>query len=357
MITTAEEPKIFEEITISSETPIKISFENMDNSGLGILLVCDQDNRLIGVVTDGDIRRYLLKNESLSAPVSKLMNQKYFSLPIEKKNSAHEIIKNKKIDHIPIIDNKGHVVDLVTALDFVKTKRKSFDNPVVIMAGGKGTRLSPLTKIIPKPLMPIGEKTMIEMIMDNFMKSGFHDIRIIVNYKKELIKSYFNENKISQHVRFIEENEYLGTAGGLCLLQENIDRTFVLTNCDILAEMDYELMLNWHLEHKADITILGVRKKVAVPYGVIKLDPDNFVNYIDEKPNFSIMIMSGIYVLEPSVFEFVSDKCPLGMDELIKKIITSGGKVTCYPIDNGWVDIGQIEGYKKMLSRFGLFND
>lgn len=353
------EPKIerLEKATVVTETTIRDGLSNLDASGLGILLVSDSEKSLVGVVTDGDIRRYLLRNGSLDAPISEIMNEDFFSLPFSKRRLAVEVLQKKGIDQIPILDEDGRAVDLVTVLDFVKVQKRSFDNPVVIIAGGQGTRLLPLTKIIPKPLVPIGDKTIIEMIMDKFRKNGFHDFRIIVNYKKELIKSYFCENKIDKASQFIEEDEFLGTAGGLRLLSDSIDGTFMVSNCDVIADLDYERMLGWHREHGADMTVLGVRKEVSVPYGVIKLDSENYVTDIDEKPIFSLMIISGIYVLEPSVFEFVAGDGPLGMDDLIKRIIASRGKISCFPIENGWSDIGQIEEYKQMLNSLGIFRE
>jgi hypothetical protein len=276
-------------VIVSVDTSISNALQVLDSAGIGILLICGSERRLLGVVTDGDVRRYLLRNHSLDVPISRIMNQNFISLQENEEHTALNLLKKSKIEHIPILDIQGRVVDLVTALDFVKTENQSYDNLVVIMAGGKGNRLSPLTKIIPKPLIPVGDQTMIEMIIENFRDNGFSDFRIIVNYKKELIKSYFEENNISQDVTFIEEKEYLGTAGSLSLLKGIVDKTFILSNCDITAKLDYGLMLDWHKEHNADLTILGVRKRVDIPYGVINTNAESYVTSLDEKPYYTFM--------------------------------------------------------------------
>ena len=342
----------FNKTIIPVDMSIGDALQILDDAGLGILLICSPDRQLLGVLTDGDIRRYLLRNHNLDVPVSSIMNQDFRSLEENEKHKAYDLLRKSKMNHIPILDNQGRIVDLITSLDFVKAEDRSFDNQVVIIAGGKGDRLLPLTKIIPKPLIPVGDQTMIEMVLENFRSSGFSDFFIIVNYKKQLIKSYFEENKLSQDVTFIDETEYLGTAGGLNLLKGIIDRTFILSNCDVMAKIDYGLMLDWHREHEADLTILGVRKKVNVPYGVISIDADNYVTSLDEKPFYTFMIISGIYIFEPSVLECVPENSFYGMDKLISDVIVSAKKVTCYPIENGWFDIGQFEEYKKVLKHF-----
>lgn len=354
MIKEADRLKRIEGIIVPPDTSVAESLERMDRSGIGILLICAPEKKLVGVLTDGDVRRYLLHNRSLNAPVSDLMNRNFISVPEAEKDTTHHLLEKSKINHVPILDIQGRIVDLVTALDFIKKENHFYDNPVIIMAGGKGDRLSPLTKIIPKPLIPVGDQTMIELIMDNFRNNSFHNFYIIVNYKKELIKAYFEENNLSKKVAFIEEQEYLGTAGGLSLIKGLFNKTIILSNCDIIAKLDYSLMLDWHKDHDADLTILGVRRKIDVPYGIIKTNSDNnYVTSIDEKPNFSFMIISGIYLLEPSLIDSIPDNNTLGMDNFIEQTIASGKKVTCYPTENGWFDIGQFDEYKNLLKHFG----
>ena len=189
-------------VIASANTSIYDALGILDDSGKGILLICDPGKRILGVLTDGDIRRYILHNDSLKIPVSNLMNKQFVTVHESERHTARNLMKKHKIGHVPVVDTNGRVVDLITTLDFVKPESQSYDIPVVIMAGGKGNRLSPLTKIIPKPLIPVGDQTMIEMVMKNFQDNGFGRFFIIVNYKKELIKSYFHENNLLQNVTF-----------------------------------------------------------------------------------------------------------------------------------------------------------
>ena len=326
----------------------------LDATGVGMILVCDELRHLLGVLTDGDVRRFLLRNKTLDSSVNEIMNTKFTSLCESAKEQAQHILKNSKFNHMAITDNEGRLVDLVTSLDLLKNTEKSYDNAVVIMAGGKGTRLSPLSQIIPKPLFPAGDKVIIELIIENFRNGGFTNFRIIVNYKKELIKSYFCENNLIDGIWFVEEEAYLGTAGGLALLKEEVRKPIIVTNCDIVAKADYGLMLDWHKEHHAAITILGVRKKTEVAYGVINVNEDNYVISIEEKPNLRYIIMSGIYILEPQVLGLIESGSVCQMDDLINRCIKSGGRVACYPIENGWFDIGQFDGYRILLKELGI---
>lgn len=347
---------ILEKIIIDQYTPFIEALKKLDDGGQQILLVVDKDKRLRGVLTDGDFRRHILKNQSLNIPVKEIMNTGFLALSQHEKSKAQEILKSRPINHVPIVDDQENIVDLVTSLDFIRGKTKEYDLPVVIMAGGKGTRLSPLTKIIPKPLMPVGDQTMLEAILENFESNGFKKFYVIVNHKKELIKSYFIENSVPHQVRFIEEEEFLGTAGGLYMLKDTLESTFVLSNCDIIAKLNYGSMLDWHFEHQADLTIVGVRKRVDIPYGVINVNQENYVISIAEKPYYNFMIISGVYVLEPSLFKIIPDNKFYAMDQLIEDCLGAGKKVTCYPLEDGWFDMGQFEEYKGLLKQFGIFN-
>lgn len=355
MINKKEKTFRLEEIMISADLSVSRALQQLDKTGKGILVICSKNGHIEGLLTDGDIRRYLLSNQSLNVSVSKLMNMNFVSLREEERANAKNLLKTKQIEHIPIVDDSGRIIDLITTTALIKEEMQSYDNSVVIMAGGKGERLSPLTKIIPKPLIPLGDKTMIEMIIDNFHNNGFLDFKIIVNYKKELIKAYFEENKINYdyNITFIEENKYMGTVGGLSLLNGMIDNTFILSNCDILAKPDYGFMLEWHKKHRAALTLLGIRKKVNVPYGVIQANSENYVTHIDEKPDYTFMIISGIYIMEPLVLDSIPENSFFDMDALLKTLISNGQKVTCYPLENGWFDIGQIEEYKNLLRQYG----
>ncbi len=340
-------------IMVPEETSLREGLLLLNETGLQILLVVDGEDRLIGVLTDGDVRRALLRDTSLDVPVSRIMNRSFSTLGQDQTHLAHDLIRRGKFNHVPILDTAGRVADMVVGSAAAGEPEKR-DIPVVVMAGGMGTRLSPLTRIVPKPLMPVGEQTMLEKIMDTFATHGFRDFRVIVNHKKDLIKSYFAEAGSPYKLTFLDEESPLGTAGGLTLLKGRVSGTFILTNCDIVAELQYSSLLDWHHEHGAHLTVLGVRKRVDIPYGVIKVDASSFVTEIEEKPFYNHVIVSGVYVVDPVVLELIPEGQPLGMDGLIRMLIERSMRVTCYPIETGWFDMGQFEEYRNLLKHFGV---
>jgi dTDP-glucose pyrophosphorylase len=345
---------LFERLLIPEDMLLRDVLVRLDETGLQLLLITSDNRRLIGVLTDGDIRRSLLKRMSIDIPVSQVMNRHFTALTCDEISHAETLLSTKEFNSVPIVDTDGRVINLMMKPITHKVGETPFiDMPVVIMAGGKGTRLSPLSNIVPKPLMPVGDQTMIEKIMDTFSTHGFRDFKVIVNFKREMIKSYFAETEKKYAIEFIDEHEFLGTAGGLRLLSQVVDGPFALTNCDIVAELSYKGLLDWHLEHKAHLTVVGVRKRVDIPYGVIKIDENYCVDSIDEKPFFNYLIVSGVYIVDPVVTDMIPDDGPLDMDVLIRRLIEKKMKVTCYPIEKGWYDIGQFDEYRKLLKHFG----
>jgi len=350
------DPALLERTMVGEGLSLREALERLVETGLQILLVTDGGGCLAGVLTDGDIRRALLGNLSLDVPVGRIMNRKCVTLSRAESSRALELIRHNQFNHVPIVDEAGRVVDLVLGSISRLGTAPVRDMPVVIMAGGKGTRLSPLTRIVPKPLMPVGEQTMLEKIMDTFGTQGFHEFKIIVNYKRELIKSYFTETGSPYAVEFLDEESFLGTAGGLRLLRGVVNGPFILSNCDIVAELNYSGLLAWHREHKAHLTILGVRKRMDIPYGVIRMDAGSYVNTIDEKPSYEYLIVSGVYVVDPVVLDLIPDDGPMDMDGLIRLLLERKMQVTCYPIETGWFDMGQFDEYRELLKHFGGLN-
>jgi dTDP-glucose pyrophosphorylase len=328
----------------------------LNETGLQIILVVDTKGHLLGLLTDGDVRRALLRNLSLKVEISEIMNRNYTALSNNQDYMSSDLVLSGRFNHLPILDSDGKIVDLLIGLRAPHQHLIHNNIPVVIMAGGQGSRLSPLTRILPKPLIPVGDMTMLEKIMENFSAQGFRKFKAIVNYKRDLIKSYFNETGSPYSVEFIDENSPSGTAGGLILLKDLVKGIFILSNCDIIAELQYSGMIDWHLQHNAHLTILGVRKRTEIPYGVIKINEDSYITDIEEKPYYDHLIVSGIYVVDSSVIDIIPKDKPLGMDQLIKILIESGMKVTCYPIEKGWFDMGQFEEYRKLLRHFDEFN-
>jgi NDP-sugar pyrophosphorylase family protein len=271
------------------------------------------------------------------------------------RKKAKALMQQHVIERIPVINKDGAVVDVILWLDYLKTESEGYDSktplqtPVVIMAGGKGTRLDPFTKILPKPLIPLGEKPIIEHIMDRFYRYGFYKFIVIINYKKEIIKMYFGENSLPYTVEFVEEPEYYGTAGGAYLLKKKLDETFIVTNCDTILDGNYLDFLNWHKEKQNILTIIGAHKEVTVPYGVLYME-DGCFRDINEKPKFDLFINTGTYIFEPEVLECIQEGEHLDMDRLLDRVkgMYQDG-VGVYPHWDGWFDIGQWDEYKKSL--------
>jgi NDP-sugar pyrophosphorylase family protein len=276
------------------------------------------------------------------------------------RSKALKMMDMYSIRHIPIINDNGELVDLILWSDFLENGDISYpikDIPVVIMAGGKGTRLDPFTKILPKPLIPIGEKPIIEIVMDCFRKYGFNKFILTLNYKAEMIKIYLADNP-KYEIQFIEENNFLGTAGALCLpeVKCKLDRTFIVSNCDIIINIDFNHFLEYHKNNRNKATILGVIKYIKVPYGVLKIKGNNLDDFA-EKPEYNILANSGIYVLEPEVLDLVSENQLINMPDLLMLAIKKGLKVGVYPINSPWFDIGEWEEYKEAADYIKKYTD
>lgn len=350
-------------LLISPHSTVKESIQRLNETGRKILFITDARDRLLGTLSDGDIRRGIIAGAALTAPVECVMRKEFISLTTTTRDLSQEarrLMQQHVIEHIPIIDKDGMIVDVILWIDILTeekptaaSKTISMDNPVVIMAGGKGTRLDPFTKILPKPLIPIGDKPIIENIMHRYYENGFSRFILIVNYKKEMIKAYFGEKTLPYDITFVEEDEFYGTAGGMFLLRNVIKQTFIVTNCDTILEGNYLDSFKWHKDHNHIMTIIGSHKEIIVPYGVLCMT-NGALDKIDEKPKLDLFINTGTYLFEPSVFEFIKDRQHLDMDKLIQELMTlNKDQVGVYPHWGGWFDIGQWDEYRKSLKELG----
>ncbi len=339
-------------ILIDPRLTIKKAIEYLNKTAAQILIAVGKEGIIKGVITDGDIRRAILKGISLDSPVEKIMNRnpKYVMEGEYTTDEVVEMFKKYGIKRIPVVDKDKRVVDVLFIEDFIQVERKEKENHVIIMAGGKGTRLLPLTKILPKPLMPVGDKTFIELIMENFHKQGFSKFVIVVNYKKEIIKSYLKERNLPYEITFVDEEKPLGTAGGLRLVYEAVDLKdpVILTNCDILIEVDYEKVLKYHVEKNADMTLIAKLENIDVPYGVVEVDGAELVR-ITEKPSVDILINTGIYVFNKKLFQLIEKDTYLDMNDYIYKLKENGYKIVVFPYHGKYVDIGEWKGYREFL--------
>lgn len=326
--------------------------KQMNSNSMQILLIVDESKTLLGVVTDGDVRRALIENINFSSPIREIMNSNptILTFPIEKKK-ALKTMKKLGIRHLPVVDNENKVSGLILWKDlFINgdipiNKKKNF---IVIMAGGKGTRLDLFTKILPKPLIPIGEKPIIEHIIDKFYLYGFDNFLISLNYKADMIKTYFSDNHHNYAISYVQESDYLGTAGALSLCSNIIDDTFIVSNCDVIVDCNLDQLFNYHKKNSNHATILGSVQNVKIPYGVLHSDCQNLENIV-EKPEYNFLINTGIYVLEPELIKLLPHNQPMDMPSLLLRAKEKGFKVQIFPMTCSWFDVGQWNEYKKAL--------
>lgn len=350
-------------LLIPTDITIKQAMQKLSETQERILFVVDKKDKLLGTITDGDIRRGLINGIGFDNNVESLMHKDFIYISTKIKdieNRAKQLMLDTKIEQIPVLNENGEIVNVILWTDILmekedtKTKRL-YQNHVVIMAGGKGTRLDPFTKILPKPLIPIGNKPVIELIMERFYKYGFHKFIYTLNYKKEYLKLYLKESSFPYVIDWVEEDDFLGTAGGISLLKDKVKDTFFVINCDSLLDVDFEEILGWHKEHNAAITIIGCHNEVKIPFGVLKLS-NGRLEKIVEKPVHDVIINTGAYVMEPQIISFIPDGKPIDMNKLIE-LVAEKEKVSVYPISTGWFDIGQWEEYKKSIEKLQEIED
>lgn len=341
------------EFIVTERATVKEAMEKMDKNARKIIYVT-QDDELIGSLSDGDVRRYILKDQSIQNAVTGAMNSNpVYILKSESSNSA-KIMEEKKIDSIPEL-NEDHTVRNIMFKSSELVQGKKITPPVVIMAGGKGTRLYPYTKILPKPLIPIGDTPIMERIIDKFHHYGCSNFLISVNYKKNMIKSYFSEEERAYQLTFVEEDKPLGTGGSLSLMRNQLKETFFVSNCDILVDTDYTAVMEFHQENKNDITFVASLKNTQIPYGVLKLDKDGLLESTVEKPEYSHLINTGMYLMEPTILDFVPDNEFADLPDVIMKAKNAGFKVGVFPVsEKSWLDMGQIKEMENMIESLGV---
>lgn len=338
---------------ISPDDSIRTAIRQLDETAKKILVVV-RNGRLAGVITDGDIRRWILKNQDLSMAVSRIMNTSPIVITQSESTRALNIMRDKKIEGLPLVNERREVIDILFWNELTASEeRKPADKkvPVVIMAGGKGSRLYPYTKIIPKPLIPIGDTPIVERIMNQMIAYGFTEFYLTVNYKKELIKAYFNDDD-RYHLTFVEENEPLGTAGSLTLLKDKITDSFFVSNCDILVDINYEKLLDHHIKNGNQITVVTAMKNYKVPYGVVSLDQEGRIQALNEKPEYEFLVSTGLYLLEKDILTCLPDKVPFDMPDLIRLCLQNGYIAGAYPVmDSTWLDMGEFSEMRIMAER------
>ncbi|MBF0628610.1 MAG: nucleotidyltransferase family protein [Magnetococcales bacterium] len=333
-------------IMIRPELPLLETIRVIDKGGVRLALVTDDAGRLLGVVTDGDVRRALLKRVDMKEPVMNIMNATpSYARASESRERLLSMMHAKKIEHLPILDEAGCVMGLETLYNL--SAPPSRENWVVLMAGGLGSRLSPLTDMVPKPLLKVGSKPILEVILESFISHGFYRFFLSVNYRREMIKEYFGDGSAwGVEIVYLEENGRLGTAGSLSLFPERPREPFFVMNGDLLTRINFQHVLNFHLEHQSRATLCVRKVEQTVPYGVVRLDAHRLVN-IEEKPIQEYFVNAGIYLLDPGVLPLIPKGQYFDMPTLFQSIIKQGETTAAFPFLDYWMDIGRMGDFRQ----------
>lgn len=340
--------------TITLDSTIYDAFKIRAGAGVSLVVV-DKELKLLGTLSDGDLRKAILTKNNLSDNISKIFNPDPIYVDEDKysKKLVQEELLNNKIDMIPVVDTDRKLKDIIYLKDFLSDPvRAEIKLPLIIMAGGKGTRLAPFTDILPKPLIPVNGKTVIERIIGGFADYGVDEISLVVNFKSEILKAYFSELQPSYKVNFINEKQPLGTIGGVNLVDLKRHKTFFLTNCDILINVDYSDLYHHHSSSKNELTLVASTKRFTNPYGVCELDKNGNLKNIIEKPSTESLVNTGLYVINTSVLNLIPNKKPFNATDLIEKLLKNNKKVGIYPIDETqWSDVGQWDEFRKAIEK------
>ncbi len=333
----------------------------MDKTAEKVLLVVDDKEKLLGTITDGDIRRYIIKGKSLENDIREIYNKN--PVNIKRSDFSETLVKEmliaNKIELLPVLDENNRVVDFITwSKAFSDSRTSLFEKekiniPVVIMAGGKGVRLEPFTRILPKALIPIGDKPIIEIIIDEFRKQGVRQYYLTLNDKSKMIELYFNNiMKKDYEINYVEESGFGGTAGSLKLLEEKLNDIFIVSNCDVIVKASFEDVVDFHKKHRASLTILSSIQYYTIPYGVIEFKEGGEVVNIIEKPEHTFSVNTGVYILTKKALGFIPEKAHFDMTDLIKSLIENNEKVITYPVnENDYIDMGQWDEFKKAVEK------
>lgn len=343
--------KNWKDILVLPQTAILDTMHVIDQAGNQIAIVTDEERRLLGTVTDGDIRRGILKGIPLQDPIHKVMNRQ--PMVLSKDDSRHKFIalfRRKKLRQIPVVNEKHQVVDVKFADDFFNVESK--DNWIVLMAGGLGTRLKPLTNDVPKPMLTVGDKPILETILESFIEYGFQQFFFSVNYKKEIIKDYFGDgSRWGVAIRYLDEKKRLGTAGALSLLPKGVDKPLIVMNGDILTKVNFEQLLDFHEETHSRATMCVRDYYYQIPYGVVKTEGSRLV-VIEEKPKQRYFVNAGIYVLSPDVLTYIPKNEYYDMPALFETLTEKKIHANVFPIREYWMDIGRMGDFERANSEF-----
>ena len=338
---------------------VNAAIKLMNKHGKKCLVVLDPNNDFVlGTLSDGDIRKKLLIGKKITDSINNFYNKK--PCIFYEKNFDLDIIKKtfikKRLDLIPIINSKNKLKKIFYISDFINddyyNKIKFSNLPVLIMAGGMGKRLGPITNVLPKPLVPVKSKTMIEFVIDQFLKYGYFNFNISINYKSSLIKTFFKEIKPSYKIKFMEEKQPLGTAYSLYNFKNSRSKIVIMTNCDIIIKENINKILNYHLDNDYDLTLVSTGKQINLPYGLCEINDDGTLKLIKEKPKFNYLINAGLYVINTKNLNIIKKNKKFDITDLIKDLLNNKKRIGVYNVEpSQWIDFGQINEYLKSIDR------
>ena len=345
-------------LTVKADITIRQAMKKLNETGEKCLVITNEENILLGTLSDGDLRKAILQGASVGDSVINIY-QREPTVVLENRYDLIEVKKiftKNKFDLIPVVDENGKLSNLLfwgtVFKNNKKRQKRHLKTPVVIMAGGKGTRLEPFTKVLPKPLVPIHEKPVIEHIIDRFTDVGVNEFILTINYKARIMKAFFEELQPDFSVEFLEEKEPLGTAGSLKYLRGRFEEPFIVTNSDIIINSDYPDLYNFHKDNRYDITLVASMKNYTIPYGTCELNNKGYLERINEKPEYNFLVNTGLYILNPEILDFIPSNRIYHITQLIEEVKKRGQKVGVYPIDDdSWIDIGEWAEYQKAVER------
>lgn len=337
-------------IVVNENQTLLETMRVIDQTSLQFAVVVDKQNHLLGTVTDGDIRRGILRGEGLEVPITSIMNPTPLSAKSGlKTNKYKQLMKSKKLKQLPIVNQQNQIVDILF-IDHLETPTNK--NQVILMLGGLGTRLRPLTNDIPKPMLKVGNKPIVETIVEGFKQNGYTNFIFSVNYKKEVIQDYFQTGEVfGVTIDYIEETKRMGTAGALSLLENRPTEPFFVMNGDLLTQVNFDKLMQFHKEQNAVATMCVREYEYQIPYGVIETDGVELVS-IKEKPIHRSFVNAGIYVLSPKVFDYIPVDTFYDMPTLFEALINHGKKTSVFPIHEYWLDIGQVDDFNRANEKY-----
>jgi dTDP-glucose pyrophosphorylase len=348
-----------EPLSIQSTATLLTALQQMDRVDRKLLLIVE-GGEYRGILSAGDIQRAIIANKSLVTPVGEVVRKDVRVAHTEDDfESIRTMMLEFRTEFMPVLDDASKLVDVYFWDEVFTTKapeHHKIDLPVIVMAGGKGTRLKPFSNILPKPLFPLGEKTILEVILDKFQAAGCSRFMLSVNYKADFIRSYFDQlEDCPYELDYFTEDKPLGTAGSLHLIEGQINETFFVSNCDIVIDADYSEILDYHREHENEITLVGALKHFKIPYGTLETEEGGRLIGLQEKPELTYLINAGLYLLEPHLIAEIPKDKLYHITDLIEAVRARGGRVGVFPVsEKSWHDIGEWQEYNRTMKLMGF---